>query len=76
MYELYFPEEIKAAGCEILKHVNNLPEIKEGEDEKNLKIIDKVFKELSNPNHPVSIAMATMHEVEEVKIIEGGNNGK
>lgn len=26
-YELYFPDEIKAAECEVLKHLNNLPEV-------------------------------------------------
>lgn len=36
-----------------------------------LKTIEKVYKELSNPNHPVSIAMEKMQEIEEVRIIEG-----
>ncbi|MBX3006830.1 MAG: hypothetical protein KF816_02265 [Melioribacteraceae bacterium] len=82
VYELYFPEEIKAAGCEVLKHLTDLPELKdlpagasakEGEwsDEKKLKTIDKIYKDLSNPNHPVSIAMFKMDTVEEVRIIEG-----
>jgi hypothetical protein len=30
-----------------------------------------VYKELSDFGHPVSIAMAKMQEIEEVKIIEG-----
>lgn len=71
VYELYFPEEIKAAQCEVLKHLNNLPELKEGEDEKNLKTIEKIYKELSDKNHPVSKAMQKMQGIEEVKIIEG-----
>jgi ribosomal protein L29 len=71
VYELYLPEEIKAGGAEVLKHLTNLPELKEGEDEKNLKTIEKVYKELSDPKHPVSIAMQKMQEIEEVKIIEG-----
>lgn len=72
VYELYFPEEIKAAGCEVLKHLTDLPELKEEwSDEKKLKTIEKVYKELSNPNHPVSIAMFKMDTVEEVRIIEG-----
>lgn len=78
VYELYFPEAIQNANCEVLKHLNNLPELiarpsggKEGQDEKNLKTIEKVYKELSDPKHPVSVALQKMQEVEEVKIIEG-----
>ncbi|MBS1631987.1 MAG: hypothetical protein JST10_05385, partial [Bacteroidetes bacterium] len=71
VYELYLPEAIQNANCEVLKHLSNLPELREGEDEKNLKAIEKVYAALSDPKHPVSIAMQKMQEVEEVKIIEG-----
>lgn len=70
VYELYFPKEIKAMCAEVLKHLNNLPELTEDE-EQNLKITERVQKELSNPNHPVSRAMQRMQEIEEIKIIEG-----
>ncbi|MBA4313013.1 MAG: hypothetical protein C0417_10330 [Chlorobiaceae bacterium] len=71
VYELYLPDSIKAAGAEVLKHLNNLPELKEGEDEKNLKTIEKVYKELSDPKHPVNVAMFKMDTIEEIAIIEG-----
>lgn len=71
VYELYLPESIQKANCEVVEHLNNLPELKEGEDAKNLMSIEKVYKELSNPSHPVSKAMQRMQDVEEVKIIEG-----
>lgn len=72
VYELYFPEEIKAANAEVLKRLTNLPELKEGQsDEEKLAIIEKVQKELSDPKHPVSIAMFRMESVEEIRIIEG-----
>ncbi|MBP6738842.1 MAG: Eco57I restriction-modification methylase domain-containing protein, partial [Leptospiraceae bacterium] len=71
VYELYFPESIQKAGCEVLKHLNNLPEIKEAEEEKNLKLIEKVYKELSDPKHPVTRAIDRMDAVEEIRIIEG-----
>jgi hypothetical protein len=72
VYELYFPEEIKKTNCEIIKHLKNLPELKEDwSDEKKLEVIDKIYMELSDPSHPVSVAMAKMHEIEVVKIIEG-----
>jgi hypothetical protein len=71
VYELYLPEEIKAAGAEVLKHLCNLPELKEGQDEKNLKTIEKVYKELSDPKHPISAALLKLLTIEEVNIIEG-----
>jgi len=72
VYELYFPQEIKAAEAEVLKHLNNLPSLKdEWSDQKKLSNIDKVNKELCNPKHPVSIAMARQRTISEVKIIEG-----
>ena len=72
VYELYFPQEIKATDCEVLKYLTDLPEIMdEWSDNKKLEIIEKVYKELSSPSHPVSIAMFKMDTVEEVRIIEG-----
>lgn len=71
VYELYLPEPIKAAGCEVLKYLKNLPELVEGENEKNLKTIEKVYKELSDPEHLVSKAIERMDAVEEIRIIEG-----
>ena len=71
VYELYLSEEIKAGGAEVLKHLWNLPELKEGQDEKNLKTIEKVFKELSDPNHPIAAALLKLLTIEAVNIIEG-----
>jgi len=71
VYELYLPEEIKAGGAEVLKHLTNLPELKEGQDDKNLKTIEKVYKELSDPKHPISAALLKLLTIEEVNIIEG-----
>ena len=71
-YQLYLPEEIKAAGAEVLKHLTDLPELKDGwRDEHKLQTIEKVYKELSDPKHPVPIAMEKMKIVPEVRIIEG-----
>jgi hypothetical protein len=72
VYELYFPNEIKAADAEVLKHLISLPELKDDwSDEKKLEVIEKVYKELSDPKHPVSIAMEKQKTVPEVRIIEG-----
>lgn len=71
VYELYFPEEIKEGGAEVLKQLSNLPKLKEGQDEPNLKTIEKVYKELSDPKHPISAALLRLLTIEEINIIEG-----
>jgi adenine-specific DNA-methyltransferase len=71
VYELYFLKEIENAKCEVLKHITNLPALNKGEDVRNLKTIEKIYKELSDPNHPVSVAMFKMDTIEEIRIIEG-----
>lgn len=72
VYELYFPDEIKAADAVVLKHLTNLPELKDDwSDEQKLSIIEKAYKELFDPAHPVSVAMEKMKTVPEVRIIEG-----
>jgi len=49
-----------------------LPELKDVcPDEKKLAVIAKVYRELSDPKHPVSIAMKKQKTVPEVRIIEG-----
>jgi len=56
----------------VLKHLTNLSELKDDlSDEKKLKTIEKVYQELSDPKHPVAIAMERQKTVEEVRIIEG-----
>jgi len=72
VYELYLFDKTKTVGCEVLKHLTNLPELKDDwSDERKLVTIEGVYKELSDPKHPVSVAMSKMQEVPEVKIIEG-----
>lgn len=75
IYELYLPNEINAANANVLSLLSRLqkiqPLIEKGETEKALKIIEKAYQKLSAPDHPVSIALARMQEIEEVQIIEG-----
>lgn len=70
VYELYLQEEIKSAGCEILKYLIDLPELLEDETDKNLEIIETVYKELSDLKHPVNLALFKMDTINEVRIIE------
>ena len=76
--KLYFPDEIKTAGREVPKHLNDLPELKdlpaEGSAQANYwsgdqkhTVIEKIHKEFSDPTRPVSIAMTRMYDIPEVK---------
>jgi hypothetical protein len=72
VYEIYFSDKIKAADAEVLKHLTNLSELRDDlSDEKKLDVIKKVYKELSDPKHPVIIAMKRQKNVSEVRIVEG-----
>lgn len=71
IFELYFTEEIKSAGKEILKHLEGLePITDEMSEEKKLAIIQSEFERLYDPNHPVRFAIETLDSVEEVRIIK------
>lgn len=70
VFELYFPEEIKKADCEILKRLQDLPDLKSIQDtDSKLSTVRKVYDNLSNPAHPVSIAMNKIKGVPEVMAI-------
>lgn len=70
-FELYFPEEIKSAGKEILKYLGDLKPITDDmSEEKKLAIIQSEFERLYDPNHPVRFAIETLDSVEEVRIIK------
>jgi Alw26I/Eco31I/Esp3I family type II restriction m6 adenine DNA methyltransferase len=71
VYELMFPEEIKSAGKEILKHLGDLKPITDDmSEEEKLAIIQSEFERLYDPNHPVRYAIETLDSVEEVRIIK------
>jgi hypothetical protein len=71
VFELYFPEEIKSAGKEILKHLGDLKPITDDmSEEEKLAIIQSEFERLHHPDHPVRLAIETLDSVEEVRIIK------
>jgi len=72
VYNLYLLNDFISKNCEILNHLNQLPTFDNNfsTDEK-LHSIEKVYKSLSDPAHPVSIAMEKMKTIPEVRIIEG-----
>ena len=70
VYELYFPEEIRAAGKEILPHLGELTPITDSmNDEEKLAVIQREFDRLYDPNHPVRNAIETLDSVEVVRTI-------
>lgn len=71
VYELYFPEKIKEGGAEILKYLDNLPELEKNKDEHNLKTIEQLQKEFSNPKNAISATLLKLLTIEEINIIEG-----
>lgn len=71
VFELYFPEEIKSAGKEILKHLGDpKPITDEMNEEKRQAIIHSEFERFYDPNHTVRFAIETLDSVEEVRIIK------
>ncbi|MBW6533994.1 MAG: Eco57I restriction-modification methylase domain-containing protein [Mariniphaga sp.] len=78
VYEIYFPELLKKHNREIIKHLGELPKFTDGmSGEQKMKICKKVFGRLNDKEHPVRINLEKMkQEIPEIKIIEGGSDGK
>lgn len=72
VYELYFSREINKADAGILMHLYKMPGFNEDISEKiNCDIIKNFCNEVSDPSHPVQIAITKQNNIEEIKIIEG-----
>lgn len=70
VYELYFPDEIKTAGKEILPHLGDLPPITDTmSQEEKLAVIQREFDRLYDPRHPVRNHLETLDSVEVVRTI-------
>ncbi|MCI0660866.1 MAG: Eco57I restriction-modification methylase domain-containing protein [Acidobacteria bacterium] len=70
VYELYFPDEIRAAGKEILPHLGKLAPITDIKSpEEKLAIIQREFDRLYDPRHPVRNHLETLDSVEVVRTI-------
>lgn len=70
VFDLYFPDELKAAGKAILPHLGELPPITDAmSDEEKLAIIQREFDRLYDPRHPVRNSIETLDSVEVVRTI-------
>jgi len=75
VFELYFEDEIKNTGQDVLKHLTNLYSITgEMSDEQKMKTITQTYKELNDSNHPIYKNLIGMDEIKEVRIIKGIDN--
>lgn len=71
VFELYFPEELKSAGKDILKHLGDLKPITDDmSSEEKLAIIQAEYERLYDPSHPVRNAIENLDSIEEVRIIK------
>ena len=71
VFELYFPEEIKAANKEILKYLGDLKPIADNMTSKEkLAVIQDEFNRLYDPSHPVRNNLETMDSIEQMRIIK------
>lgn len=72
VYELYFPDETRAANKEILPHLGELMPITDDmAEEEKLAIIQREFDRLYDPRHPVRNNLETLDSVAVVRTIRG-----
>lgn len=72
VYELYFPELIKSAACEVLSYLSNLSVLHMANQElDNYKNLQQTYKFLTATNHPIDSALLKLNNIAEVNIIEG-----
>lgn len=72
VFELYFEDEVKKAGRDILKYLTDLQPITDDmSDDQKMQIITKTFNELYDKNHPVRQNLYYMDTIEEIRIIKG-----
>jgi hypothetical protein len=78
VYELYFPEELHAAGLRLFDLVEQafLPALPPKDADRNacatfLKTLRTKFEELYDARHPLKIALEKLQTLETIRIIEG-----
>lgn len=70
-YELFFKEEFREANSNIFEHLQNIPELNGTDSTINKKLVEKVYRELTDSKHYVSSALLKLLNIETVNIIEG-----
>lgn len=71
VYELYFEDRLKQADLDIRRYLQNLPVLSETmTDQKKMKLVTAVFKEISHKEHPVCANLYFLDTIDEVRMIE------
>lgn len=71
IYELYFPDEIKAGGKEIFSLLGKLsPLTDDMNDTERMAVIHHEFERLYDPHHPVRNHLETLDSIKEVRVIK------
>ena len=73
VYELYFPEEMHAAGLRLFDLVAsaNLPDVTALPEAEHLPRLRQKFEELHDGAHPLRIALDKLQTLDTIRIIEG-----
>jgi hypothetical protein len=78
VYELYFPEELHAAGLRLFDLVGQafLPALPPKDADRNvcatfLKTLRTKFEELHDARHPLKVALQKLQTLDTIRIIEG-----
>jgi hypothetical protein len=73
VYELYFPEELHAAGLRLFDLVASaaLPDVTALPEADRLPRLRQKFEELHDGAHPLRIALDKLQTLDTVRIIEG-----
>ena len=70
VYELYFPNEIRAADKEILPHLGELEPLSDDmSEEEKLAVIQRQFERLYDPRHPVRNHIDTLDSIKVIRTI-------
>jgi hypothetical protein len=78
VYELYFPEELHAAGLRLFDKVEQaiLPALPPKDADRNvcatfLKTLRTKFEELHDASHPLKVALQKLQTLDTIRLIEG-----
>ncbi len=73
VYELYFPEELHAAGLRLFDLVASadVPDVTKVPEKDRLSTLRKKFEELNDIEHPLRAALFSLGDLKIVRIIEG-----
>lgn len=72
VYELYFPDLLKAHDRELIKHLGDLPLFTDKiNDAQKMEICRNVFKRLNDRDHPIRVNLFYLNSIPEIAVIEG-----